>query len=112
MLIVGMLDALVLLDGRGISQNGAITAILQTVDQPIPIEGGLNRNRVNPLAIRPERQLNLLQVTSDLLVEEPLSIAVHKGEHQIIAMQVYSCHNIFHRVSFWLLFEIGRASCR
>jgi hypothetical protein len=37
-------------------------------------------------------------------VEQTLALPINQREHQVIAMQVYPRHNIFHRSPFGLLF--------
>jgi hypothetical protein len=52
MLIIGMLQTRILLDGRRTGEMNLIARIHQPIDQPIPIKGRLHNNAHNLLLVR------------------------------------------------------------
>ena len=90
-LIVNVLDAIVLLNFRRIGQVYRIAFGTQSVQQPIPIESGLDRHGLELGLERLQELDHLLQIALQLAMHDPFAILVYHTDHYVVAVQVESC---------------------
>src|SRR6266851_6782354 len=91
-----MLDAAVLLHGRRIGQHHRILQRLQSVHQPVPIVSGLHRHLLQPLFEWSQKLRYLFELTGQFGARHPFAICIHDADHNVIAMQIHSCHYFLH----------------
>jgi len=77
--VIDLFEALVLLDGRYIGEMNAVACVHKSVDEPVPIEGGLYHHALDILPIRfegGEDSWHLVPVTA--LVEHLVLSVYHR----------------------------------
>jgi hypothetical protein len=101
-LVVGVLDAFVLVDLGRIGQDHRESGGLEPIDQPVPVEGRLHGDPVQKRLVRIEEGDDLLQVAGEPAVSESRSIRIDDANHHVVAMQVHPGHHSLHRSPFGL----------
>jgi hypothetical protein len=94
----GVFDAVILLDSQGIGQMYRITFILETIDQPVPVVGGLNHNTADVILVRHQMTMYILKLIVQTSFTDDWVFIVNQGNHTVIAVQVYSAVE-FHKLS-------------
>src|SRR6266404_3110791 len=91
-----MLDAAVLLHGRRIGQHHRILQGLQSVHQPVPIVSGLHCHLLQPLFEWSQKLCYLFELAGQFAARHSLAVCIHDADHNVIAMQIDSCHYFLH----------------
>ena len=94
-LVIGVLDAAVLLNFGRVGQINRITLRPQPVHQPIPVESGLDRHRLELWFEWPEELSHCFEITVQLPMRHVLSVQVDHTDHYVVAVQVDSCDQFF-----------------
>ena len=92
--VVGVFHSAVGLPPGRIGQDDVIAVILETVHQPIPVEGGFDGDGGDALLVRLEQLQDGSQVAGELLVDEAAAAFVHEAAEGVVAVQVNSDHDL------------------
>ena len=94
-LVVRVLEPVVLFHRRRVGEDDRVTAVLQSVHQPVPVVSRFHRNLLQSFLKRFERLKHTLQIARQPLLKDALAVHIDDRAKQIVAMQIDSSH-IFH----------------
>ena len=84
MTIIAIFQTIVLLDRQHVDQPQIVSLFLQSIDQPVPVEGGLYRDTLQGIPVRrqcPERQRLIVVQT---LFQHPLVLFIDHNHNVIV----------------------------
>ena len=93
--VPGVLEAVLLLDGAGVDQVNGKAGVLQAIDQPVPVVGGLDGNALNLAGVAAQGLLNLGVVVGKSLAEHDAIRFIQHAQHAVVAVQVNGCVQCF-----------------
>ena len=93
--VPSVLEAVVLLDGAGVDQVNGKADVLQAIDQPVPVVGGLDGDALNLAGVAAQGLLNLGVVVGKSLAEHDAIRFIQHAQHAVVAVQVNGCVQCF-----------------
>src|SRR5207237_8194795 len=73
-----------------------IIQCLQSVHQPVPIVSGLHCHLLQPPFEWSQKLRYLFELAGQLGAAHPFTVCIHDADHNVIAMQIDSCHYFLH----------------
>ena len=78
----------------GVGEHDVIAVVLQTVHQPIPVEGGFNGDGGDAVPVGLEQLQDGREVAGQFLVNEATPLFIPEAAEDVVAVQVNSNHDL------------------
>ena len=95
-LVVGVLEPFVLLDGRRVHQDRRKLMLLQSIDEPVPVERRLDCHALEAFTERLEFSNEGRQLVWQLLLPQNLIVLVDDRKDSVVRMKI-DCRIRLHR---------------